>query len=358
LISIVFLVRWMTHSGLPERFLIAPYALGVAIGAVLVNPLVNKSKLSGVIAVLLVAVTIYPSLRGQYAAAKAALAPFPLASIQQSWPFAEALDYIPLSSRILLIAGQDAPDYPLFRPEQHNLNQVISWGKSPFDPGRLADLIEKYQISHILIQNDVMLDFHWDPPLSTVDLAAWLRHQPQFSEAPLTSGSMRLFESLKAKQIRQQETRQAIQNVLAHSQPVWVEVGAPLQNQIALDIAEFDMDGRATQRRAGALQLGQGDRAGLLGALWSTEARAVLIRLEVAPAVAGHDPTYVIQLTGLVHGQLLTLEQSLTASTRLDFPVALKAGPNRFLVTASAKSPHPAHDPIVDVRRIVIQALP
>ena len=81
--------------------------------------------------------------------------------------FAEVMHHVPAGACVLFVGGQDAWDYELFAPWQGYPNHVVSWGKLPFDPTRMQQMIEEHQVTHILIQNDVAVDFQWEPSINT-----------------------------------------------------------------------------------------------------------------------------------------------------------------------------------------------
>ena len=72
---------------------------------------------------------------------------------------------------------------------------MVPWGKAPFEPQRMRSLIQSEHITDVLIQNDQSVSFHWDPPISTVEMVAWLSHEPDIRGVPLSTPHMRLFES-------------------------------------------------------------------------------------------------------------------------------------------------------------------
>ncbi|MCB0164759.1 MAG: hypothetical protein KDI79_11065 [Anaerolineae bacterium] len=335
LVSIVFLVRWMVDSGLPERFLIAPYALGVAVGVTLISRWAARHRLRRIIVLMFVALTIFPALKLQVDQAKAAAIPSPKNLMQLDWPFIEALDYIPPASHILLVGAQNVPDYPLFAPQLGYTNRIVSWGKAPFEAGRLQALIEANQITHILIENDQQVDFHWDPPLPTGQMVAWLTQQPNFSEIPIDTGQMRLFETVQAKQIRLDTIERQIKMLPSYPQADIIAIDPSLEDQIGLTVTSLQTSQLSPVE---TIWLGRGDQAGLMGSLWAKDYRHLIISLNVSPA-AGPADKQTIQLTGLISGRLITSEQTFKDAATVDFLVAVKPGPNDFLLTIVADNP-------------------
>lgn len=334
LVSIVFLVRWMVDSGLPERFLIAPYALGVAVGVALISRFIAQRRLSRTIVLIVVALTVLPALQLQWDQAKAATNPSPKNLMQLNWPFIEVLDYIPPESTILLVGAQNVPDYPLFAPQLGYTNRVISWGKAPFGAERLQALIETYHITHILIENDQQVDFHWDPPLSTVGMVAWLTQQPNFSEIPIATGQMRLFETVQAKQVRLNAIEQQLRILQSHPQTDIITIDPTLADQIGLTITSLQpsQNPKPDTSHPETLWLGQSEQTGLMGTLWAKDNRHLIVSLNVAPG-SGQNNKQTIQLAGLVNGRLIASEQDFKGPTTVDFLVPVKPGSNDFLLT-------------------------
>ncbi|MCB0196130.1 MAG: glycosyltransferase family 39 protein [Anaerolineae bacterium] len=333
LVSIVFLIRWMVGSGLPERFLITPYALGIAVGFTILGRFIAQRRLSRIIILILVAYTVFPTLQMQWDRAKAATVSSPKDKIQLDLPFVEVLDYIPPASHILLVGSQNVPDYPLFAPQCGYANQVISWGKAPFEANRLEALIEANHITHILIENERQLDFHWDPPLKTDEMVTWLKQQPDLNEIPLTTGQMRLFETMQAKQVRLQKIEQKIQLAQAQHNLKIIAVNQSLKEKIGIVLSSSGDNTMATEKDSiEILQLNVGQLEGLQGAVWSKEFQNVLISIDVS-SKSGDDSKWLIQLSGFVGGRMVTTEKSFSNSARLDFPIILKPGQNHFMLT-------------------------
>lgn len=193
--GIVFLTRWMAHSQIPQRFLISVYPLGIVASLIFLRPLLSRRWwLTGIFA-LLTLITLLSTMRSEAGLLRTALLWTSLEEQQQQAdePFAEVLSHLPPGSAILLVGSQDIRDYPLFAPRKGYANRVISWGKASFDEGRLQQHLQNDQITHILIQNDQELSFHWDPNISTREMVLWLSEQSEMSEISLAVPGMRLF---------------------------------------------------------------------------------------------------------------------------------------------------------------------
>ena len=193
-VAILFGTRWMANSAAPDRFLIGPYALTLPIGLALVGTYMTGRKFAEAVALLVVGFGVYQPLRAEiYNAVRSVVSPITAATVDA--PFQEALYSIPDGSHILFVGNEDAPDYPLFSPRAHYANSVTSWGKTPFDAERMWFLIQSEQITHVLLQDDRRVVMHWDPPVSTGEMVAWLSQQTDIRELPLNTPRQHLFET-------------------------------------------------------------------------------------------------------------------------------------------------------------------
>jgi hypothetical protein len=188
----VFSIRWMPLSGIPERFLIAPYAVGIAVGIVVLRGFIQGRVATGAIVGVLIVLTAFFPLKQKLHRVKSAIAgPAPVH--EYSKPFTEPLDHIPPGASILFAGSQSALDYPLFAPQKGYGNRVISWGKREFDKKVMEDVIEREGITHILIESDCWLRFHWDPPVDISQMIEWLSKRDGTDEIPLSTRGMRLY---------------------------------------------------------------------------------------------------------------------------------------------------------------------
>lgn len=193
--GIVYVTRWQAGAALPDRYLIAPFALAIPMCGILINQAsINRRKAVIVVTAILALSSAVVSV---FTVPQAFSIPKMIFQIygpdEVGEPFTEALSHISIGSRILLVANQDARDYALFAPGSHYANQVTSWGKLPFDSGRMRAIIVNKYITHVLIQNDQSVFFHWDPPVSTVEMTNWLANQPDLVRIPLAAPGMQLY---------------------------------------------------------------------------------------------------------------------------------------------------------------------
>jgi hypothetical protein len=193
LLPVVFGLRWMVESGVPIRFLIAPWALGAILLGVLASRRPMESRLLTAAAALLVAAQALPSLHGGWRAALAALQNPPSEAALDE-PFAKVLPKVPPGSRILLFADQGTRDYPLFRPREGFPNRVATWGQGTPTPDAVLDLVRRYGITRVVFVTSEWLSRHWDPPIRVAETVAALSRDPRFREFPVSSSAMRVFE--------------------------------------------------------------------------------------------------------------------------------------------------------------------
>ena len=320
----------MPHSGLPERFLIAPYALSLTVSVALLSKFITSRKFVATIVLILIAYSVYMPIRFQISRARAAANPSPNLKVLYKWPFTETLDYIPDSSHILFVGSQGVPDYPLFRPQTGYKNIVIPWGKQLFNSSRMQDLMERNHITHVLVENDQALDFAWDPPVPTTEMVEWLVNHPGFSEVSVTTKSMRLFETQQAKEARQQEIERGMEKAQVGLQTSLVIIDPSLRNQVAIDTSSLTVPWplESKQQHRDILWLGHGHSAGLSGVLWSREHRKVLLRFYLTHGPGQNDKLCSVQLSGLANGHVITGVRRLNESTsRLDFPLSPQTRP-------------------------------
>jgi hypothetical protein len=324
LVAILFGTRWMASSAVPDRFLIGPYALMLPIGLALAGTYISGGKYGEAVALLVVAFGVYQPLRAEiYNAVHSVVSPVTAAEVDQ--PFQEALDSIPDGSHILFVGNQDAPDYPLFAPRTRYANSVISWGKTPFDAERMQSLIQSEQITHVLVQHDQRVWFHWDPSVSTGEMVAWLPHQPDIREVPLSTPHMRLFQT--ASNIRSNE--KPYETTAAPPSAPLILVENRLRSQVGIDPTFLKtpwpvetLDGS----QGGFLWMGEGPPEGVEFGVWSREARTVDFRFNVTAGPSRSDVDRTVSL--LQDGVSVADRSSFRGDASLVIAVKLHAGRN------------------------------
>lgn len=326
LVSILYGVRWMSSSALPERFLITPYALGVAISTLVLGTWMSGKPWKEAFALALIVCTVYPALRMHWGRTMESIAA-PVDNIQIDAPFSEALASISSGSRILFAGDQGAPDYPLFAPRRGYDSAVIPWGKTPFDEHRMRTMIDAERITHVLIEDDQMLHYHWDPPISTKEMVEWLSRQPDMHQFKMR-GPIRLFETSRAVPTNPNPFLGIL--VVPANRPI-ISVQGLLKDTIGLDAAGLRTPWAIEELNhsgLGFLWIGQGESEGLGFALWSRTPIDVQIQFDVHPGPSRTQPERTVTLRGVDSG---TLEKhTFAAEASVAFPIRLNAGQNRF----------------------------
>lgn len=209
LLTVALLLRWMPLARVPERFLVSPYALGVALVTLGAGRLLAshsgapRSRLvlgraAAGISIVLIAWMTFDAASEQLSRVRLVLArPVPTTVLDE--PYERALLRLPLGSRILLVGGQATRDYPLFAPREGFRNVVLPWGKARFRADEMRRRLEEGRVTHVLVENDQEVDRHWEPALPTREMVSWLENAPGLEEIPLLTKGMRLFEVTEAR---------------------------------------------------------------------------------------------------------------------------------------------------------------
>lgn len=354
LFGIVFFLRW--QRGGTERFLMAPYVLGLAVSIVLLSEFVSGHRLLQAASIVLIAYTVYSPLRLQLLRVESAISsPIPTTRLDE--PFSEPLGYIPPGSHILLVGSQDTLDYPLFAPRNGYSNKVTSWGKMPFDSARMQNLIKTNGVTHVLVQSDQsMCFFHGEPDISTVEMVSWLAGNRDFGEIPLATEGERLFEKRELYEARQRDIERGLEVLQAPAEDSLIFVSPSLKGRVGVD----PLVKTPWPVEQGFLWVGYGKAEGLEGGLWAGEPRNVTLRFDVSPGPSRGDQPRTIQLSGRVDGQIVTTQRVFTGSTSLVFNVPLRLGLNTFTFEALDKPTVPAQEGdtrnlIVGLHRIVVE---
>ena len=196
----VFIARWMASAGIPERLIIGPYALGIALTLSLFSKFVCVHKNVGTVAIFLIIAMMAIHLRSQYRFATTNFKARPILA-HADRRYSEALSLISAGSRILFVGSQDATDYLFFAPRDGYANKVIPWGQFPFDPQRMQDLVRLNCVSHVLIENDQSVGFLGAPSISTTGMASWLSNNSNFHPVGLITSGLRLFEVIASSSV-------------------------------------------------------------------------------------------------------------------------------------------------------------
>ncbi len=318
--AVVFGIRWMQHSGLPERFLITPYVAGVILAASYLNNRILHSPKAQAVAVLLLTWSVTPSLR-QLELRAGRLQTSPITAAKIDAPFAEALLLIPSHSKIMLFGNHLAPDYPLFSPRQSYANEVFPWGKEKVDVVKLRNTIKEKRITHLLFQDPSMLTFEWAPSLDVTGTLQWLSGQ---ADLPLllSVDRIRLFGTEFATPVRATEDQLRVTSVPEKAPLLVVE--KLLESRVGLDADRLstayqieDLGGE----EQGYLWLGTGTEGGISFGLWAKQRESIQLNLDLEPGPSRSDSkrTVVVE-TALTHSELCrqVLEKRQTMNCKIE----------------------------------------
>ena len=321
----VYLIRWMVHSGIPERFLVASYSLGVTIMTVLLQERLQVRGWVWSLAIVVMAYALYSPLRQQVLHTETLRSsPIPISWLDA--PFEDALERIEPGSHILLVGSQGVADYPLLGPREGYANQVTSWGKQPFDVERMQSLLDCGGITHILIENDQAVWHQWTPPVTTSQMVAWLAASPQITEIKLPVAGMRLFQTDEA----------SMEQAVAPIRTPLVQISPELRGQIGISSelrTPWPVEDFGPEER-GFLWLGHGPDEGLEGALWSRDQREAVLRFDVLPGPSREDTLRTIELSVWGEGWFWAARRSFDEATSIEFTVPLRPGRNQFRLDA------------------------
>jgi len=205
LIPVVFGLRWMVGSGVPVRFLVAPWALGAVLLSALASRNDSASRALSVLAAVAVGIQAIASLRVDGTGTLSALqAPTPDATLEE--PFSGLMKDLPPGSCVLLFASQDTRDYPLFRPRDGFSNRVIAWGDEPPVAGRIIQKALDIGATNVVFVASEWLmrsggtPRPWIPtPMRVAEAISGLTADPRMREHPSGVPKMRVFEVVKPR---------------------------------------------------------------------------------------------------------------------------------------------------------------
>ena len=198
----LLLVRWMPDVG---RFWVPSYALGLAVVVLMTDRAALRWRWVRPVAAALVCFAAVPGIRD---AVGAALREPVVSPTFTDEPFTRALEHIPPGATILIVAADDAREYPLLTAGLLKCecdgfaNRVIPWGSSPFDARRMREMIDAQNVTHVLIERDDVLDVNWGATLQTGPMVRWLAEQPDLKQIPIPTPRMRLFTTMPTPQLK------------------------------------------------------------------------------------------------------------------------------------------------------------
>jgi hypothetical protein len=324
LAATVFGVRWMAHSDVPARFMVGPYGLAVCLIAVVVGSALETWRWARALILVLVAWAVVWPASTELNRARAAIVT-PVTPEAADEPFTEPLHLMTSSAVILFAGNQDALDYPLFAPREQYGNRVISWGKERFDARRMEDLLRDNGVTHVLIQNEQRLSFHWDPDVSTTAMVEWLSHRDGLFEVPLlVSPGMRLFQRGSA------DVRAPDAASRTHQYPVTaplITVDPRFAQRLTIDpaLVRLPWPIEHSSDTVSFLWIGSGAAEGLDVILWAAADLEVNVRIDAVPGPSRAAPERTLALR--VNGQSAD-RRSLLAEGTVQFSASLRKGRN------------------------------
>lgn len=182
----ILTLRWLTVDQIPDRFLLPAVALLMAAAL----PLLRNWTAWPMIA-LAVLSAWYPWKETAMHVRMWWLMP-PHMYFDNS-PFQEICQVVPDDATVLLIGTQITPDYPLFGTRSGYRRKIYSWGRAPWSEARFRQLAAVHGITHILLEDDQELAFHWSPPVDARPIAAGLDGERALQRIPLKTGRQRLY---------------------------------------------------------------------------------------------------------------------------------------------------------------------
>ena len=180
MIGVATAVRWQANSDVPERFLVAGFAVTTVGAAYCWSRAGWRHPAIQVLLACLLAFHAIPFLQASHlfllqvgrggvgnGGGDSALSP--------------AAAIIPPRSRILLFASQSDGDYVLFHPDAGFITKVFPWGRQPFSEKAFASVLATDNPDFIVFEGPDSVSFHWHPPLSLTPFLNYLDKSPQFS---------------------------------------------------------------------------------------------------------------------------------------------------------------------------------
>ncbi|MGC4056047.1 MAG: hypothetical protein QM757_45150 [Paludibaculum sp.] len=179
-------LRWITADQIPDRFLLPAVALLLA--AVL--PLLRNWTAWPMIALALLSAW-YPWKETAMHVRMWWL--MPPSMYFDDAPFQEICAAMPENARVLLIGTQITPDYPLFGTRSGYRRKIYSWGRAAWNEARFHQLVALHGITHVILEDDQELAFHWLPKVDARPIAAGLDAERALHRIPLKTSRQRLY---------------------------------------------------------------------------------------------------------------------------------------------------------------------
>ena len=348
-------IRWMPHSGLPDRFLIPSYALAIA----LLPAALPARILFPLLVVCLPLVALHP-VREMTTAIGDLLRMRP-AIVEDDGSWAETLEQIPAGARVLLIGDQNVLDYPLFGASDGYSRTVVPWGQHPFDATLLLKVTRERGITHVLFQDDRPAGFQWAETLPIQPFLTWMSTNADYQAVPLETPHQRLFTTKRAEDLPRlaRPARPPVHQAPRGIPLVFVAAARRPEIGLGSGIVRTPWPiGRVEGEESGFLWLGSGLEEGLHFTVQAARALDVTLRVR---AEAGPSRSDTIRTVVLREAGGNERRQVLTGSGVLGFPLRLDAGPNRvalFVQDEPTVAVMPNGDPrhlMVGVREVVVE---
>ncbi|MCC5841515.1 MAG: hypothetical protein JJT96_15480 [Opitutales bacterium] len=168
-VGIILFVRWQSVAALPDRFLLPSVVLSSALFFFILSEWVRGfsdrwKTLAGILFVIGFCWSLMPGFRegtGMFLRILGGK----LEMESENNFFQRVSLKIPPGSTVLLIAGQTAGDYYLFRPADDFSNAVVPWGMHAFSEDRLVDVIQEYNVTHVVLESLFHARYDHFPPL-------------------------------------------------------------------------------------------------------------------------------------------------------------------------------------------------
>ena len=328
-VAIIFLVRWMTHSGVPDRFLIP------CVGCLLaLSPPYLAFPGRTTLVTALLSVSLAFSLPGMVATAgKIYLQPVSLQEIEGH--FAPVAELLPPSAKVLLFCSQHRAEYGLFGPREGFSRRIIPWGKKPFEVSLFQAFLAKNEITHVLFDDPEMIYFGWGSPLAVKPFVAWLAAQPAFHALDTGTPQLILFANSTAKNTPPPLGRPpALVSGVPETLPLVTVAPALTQAGVGLDRSRFSSPWpieNLGQEEKAFLWIGSGAQEGFRFRVWSQAQQDIALSLRLSAGPSRTDGTRTVELARSEDSS--TQRKTLVASGQMNFPVTLRDGWNSFVIS-------------------------
>lgn len=341
--AIVILVRWMTESQVPERLLPPVYAASVAITAGALYSRFAQHRALLVAGALLLAWQVAPAVVFDTERCAAALQHEGAGDPDE--PFGRVLDYIRDGSNILLVGAGDVRDYPLFGPMNGYPNHVWSWGRYPFDAARLANLLSRHDITHVVVEDTPVVD-----RLDTSGIVNAMRHLAGWREV-VAQAPLLFARADHANDCTRNASRFLRIAQYPRVGPI-VQVDDALTGKVGVVPSAFSTFYRPENTPAWGnfVWLGTGEVEGARGALFASHEMRLQMCFHV---MAGYSRTDAERTVRLQTGSATPQAAHFTTEGDVCYPVNLVSGYNEFSFAALDAATVPAQ-PNGDRRHLIV----